>query len=146
MTWQFIPQPKSSVDYGITQRDDFSNENVGLEETIVRESVQNSLDAHSGGDKPVKVTFRWYAEGDGLDKNYLKALLEEQIPHAEVSGIDTRSVLEGEARVLSIEDFNTTVFLARQRLKMRVISQVSGVITGDLASRGISVGAGALES
>ena len=70
MTWRFIPQPKSSVDYGITQRDDFSNENVGLEETIVRESVQNSLDAHFGGDKPVKVTFRWYAEGDGLDRNY----------------------------------------------------------------------------
>ena len=47
----------------------------------------------------------------------IKGTTEEQIPHAEVSGIDTRSVLEGEARVLSIEDFNTTGLLGATETK-----------------------------
>ena len=45
MTWRFYRQPASMVEQDITQRDQFSNDDVSLSETIIRESVQNSLDA-----------------------------------------------------------------------------------------------------
>ncbi|WP_419591442.1 hypothetical protein, partial [Thiolapillus sp.] len=47
--WHFIRQLPCYVDSGITQRDQFRNDEVDLYETIVREAVQNSLDATPNG-------------------------------------------------------------------------------------------------
>ena len=108
MKWQFLQQALSDVTYGITQRDDFSNEDVSLEETIVRESVQNSLDAHMDSDKPVIINYRWLSASNGLDKDYLESLVAEQLPHAQIVGIDTNVVSAADVSALVIEDFNTT--------------------------------------
>jgi hypothetical protein len=57
------------VEQDITQRDQFSNDDVSLSETIIRESVQNSLDASSGDESAVRVTYRWLTTSDGLDRD-----------------------------------------------------------------------------
>ncbi len=56
--WHFIPQPACFVETGVTQRDQFRNDEVDLYETIVRESIQNSLDATPAG-KSTRVSFKY---------------------------------------------------------------------------------------
>ena len=41
MKWFFQIRPPAQVETEVTQRDQFSNDSVGLNETIVREAVQN---------------------------------------------------------------------------------------------------------
>ena len=48
MKWHFFPQPLNLVETEVTQRDQFRNDDLDLADTIVRESVQNSLDGLSG--------------------------------------------------------------------------------------------------
>lgn len=55
MKWRFSPIPSEFVETEITQRDHFNNDEVNLSETIVREAVQNSLDA--ARDKTITVSF-----------------------------------------------------------------------------------------
>ncbi len=45
MKWHFSPQLPDQVETEIIQRDQFNNDEVDMSETIVREAVQNSLDA-----------------------------------------------------------------------------------------------------
>lgn len=104
--WFFQKLLPAQVETEITQRDQFSNDNVTLNETIVRETVQNSLDAGVIGEN-VKVTFRWLDKNNGLGTDFLAALLRDQLPHAQASGIDLETIKFLNPHVLVIEDFGT---------------------------------------
>lgn len=65
MKWQFAPQPPYLVEAEITQRDQFNNDEVDISETIVRETIQNSLDAAVDDPCRVKVSFRWVDQTNG---------------------------------------------------------------------------------
>ena len=108
MKWQFVPQPQYLVEMGVTQRDQFNNDEVDISETIVRETIQNSLDAAVDDPCQVKVSFRWLDKSQGLNPGYLKELLNDQLPHAIESGIEVERLDFGNPRVLVIEDFGTT--------------------------------------
>jgi hypothetical protein len=120
MKWRFNHYLRTEVQVGITQRDGFDNDSVSLAETIIREPVQNSLDAslknwankHSKrinkADEQVTVVYRWV---DVSDKAFFKALLQDQIPHAEAAGLDTKTIDFNKPRALVIEDFGTTGLL-----------------------------------
>jgi len=124
MKWRFDHYPRNVVQVGITQRDGFDNDSVSLAETIIREPVQNSLDAafkdwalkHSKlcqkSDEQVKVVYRWV---DVPDKKFFKTLLEDQIPHAEAAGLDISAIDFNNPRALIIEDFGTTGLLGDVR-------------------------------
>ena len=58
MKWHFVPQPQNLVETEVTQRDQFRNDEVDLSDTIVREAVQNSLDAAIGDDQGWQWRFR----------------------------------------------------------------------------------------
>ena len=107
MKWYFSAQLPGQVETEVTQRDQFSNDEVKIAETIVREAVQNSLDAAVDEPSRVRVTFRWLDETDGLDSTFLRSLFQEQLEHAEISGIDVASVDFDQPRALVIEDFGT---------------------------------------
>jgi hypothetical protein len=107
MFWNFPRQPASMVEQDITQRDQFSNDDVALSETIIRESVQNSLDAAAVDGEPVRVSYRWLTSEDGLDSEFMNEMISEQLPHAEVAGIDISEINFSTPSALIIEDFGT---------------------------------------
>lgn len=106
MAWHFPRQRADQVEQDITQRDQFSNDDVALSETIIRESVQNSLDA-AADDSVVRVAYRLLTVNDGLDVDFIRQITAEQIPHAISAGLDLEDVNFNSPSVLVIEDFGT---------------------------------------
>ncbi len=108
MKWFFPPQPQGQVETEVTQRDQFSNDEVELAETIVREAIQNSLDAAVEDPANIKVSFRWLDESDGLTAEFLSEILEKQLEHAEVAGLGIGEIDFDKPTALVIEDFGTS--------------------------------------
>ncbi|MCD1645718.1 hypothetical protein [Marinobacter adhaerens] len=105
MAWQFIPHPPSMVENNVTQRDQFRNEEVELSDTIVRESIQNSLDATQPGGV-TRVHFKTTG-AERLDRHFVTQLFAEQLPHARASARDVDEVDFDNPDALIIEDFGT---------------------------------------
>ncbi|OLF85747.1 MULTISPECIES: hypothetical protein [Marinobacter] len=105
MAWQFIPQLDCYVESGVTQRDQFRNDEVELSDTIVRESIQNSLDATLPGEV-THVRFS-YIDGSRLESSFVEELFSGQLEHAEAAGRDVQAVDFSVPSALVIEDFGT---------------------------------------
>jgi len=105
--WFFQLLSPAQVETEITQRDQFSNDNVSLNETIVREAVQNSLDAGMGTGEQVKVSFRWLDLSAGLTPDYFDQLLSEQVEHARSAELPVNNIDFQNPTALVIEDFGT---------------------------------------
>lgn len=109
--WEFNEADPSDVLQEVTQRDQFNNDDVGLAEALVRETIQNSLDA-AAGNGPVKVSFS-IKELNGNETQSLHRYLEDLAPHLKACGLPPSKSLHGPATVLCIEDFNTTGLTGR---------------------------------
>lgn len=107
MKWHFPRLSKDQVETEITQRDQFDNDDVQLSETIVREAIQNSLDAALNDYGTVKVKFSFLGKFDGLEPEFMERLLSEQHAHADASGLDLRMFDPSNPSALVIEDFGT---------------------------------------
>lgn len=107
MNWFFSPQLPGQVETEVTQRDQFSNDEVQLSETIVRESIQNSLDAADNDLGGVKVAFRWLNGVNSLEKDFMNSILDEQLVHAREAGLDIDAIDFDNPSALIIEDFGT---------------------------------------
>ena len=107
MKWFFTPQLSSQVETEVTQRDQFSNDEVQLSETIIRESIQNSLDAADTELGQLKVSFRWVSGVDGLDAGFVRSILDQQLDHARATNLDVDAVELDSPTALIIEDFGT---------------------------------------
>ncbi len=105
MSWQFIPQLDCYVDNGVTQRDQFRNDEVELSDTIVRESIQNSLDA-TLPTNVTEVSFN-FLDHSTLDPSFMKQLFDGHLEHAKAAGRDINSVDFSSPSALIIEDFGT---------------------------------------
>ena len=92
MSWYYPKQRNDDVEREVTQRNQFDNDDVELSETIVREVVQNSLDALADGSNTGTVKFRWVTPEDGLDKRFFKSLFkgheQHHKEHAVAAGIE----------------------------------------------------------
>ena len=106
MYWKFRTVAPDEVETEVTQRDQFRNDEIDLSDTVVREAVQNSLDAQQSRDH-VTVRFAIADDSKGLDKNFLMGLFDDQLEHARIAGLDVDGALEGRPRALVIEDFGT---------------------------------------
>ncbi len=107
MKWHFSPQLNDQVETEVTQRDQFNNDDVAISETIVREAVQNSLDAAQSDHGRVRVEFRWLDKNSGLKPEFFRSLFDGQIEHARASGMDLDSIDFDNPSALVIEDFGT---------------------------------------
>lgn len=107
MFWHFSPLLADQVETEITQRDQFNNDDVDISETIVREAIQNSLDAAATDPAQVRVSFRWMDRSSGLSRFFLESLLRDQIPHARAAEVDVDRIAFEEPRALVIEDSGT---------------------------------------
>lgn len=107
MKWHFPRQPKNQVETEITQRDQFDNDEVQLSETIVREAIQNSLDAAVDDTGTVRVRFAFLDNSHGLSSDFMSDLLDGHDVHAKASGLDTQQYNPENPTALVIEDFGT---------------------------------------
>ncbi|HIC46462.1 MAG TPA: hypothetical protein EYM37_00720 [Methylophaga aminisulfidivorans] len=107
MKWHFPRVSKDQVETEITQRDQFDNDELQLSETIVREAIQNSLDAALNEDETVKVTFTFLDMSSGLQQGFMEKLLSEQQEHARASRLDLTAFDPLNPSALVIEDFGT---------------------------------------
>ena len=90
-----------------TQRDQFNNDDVELVDALVRESLQNSLDA--AAEETVRVRFSLH-KPDEAGKQTLLAHLDLVELHKRLCAcaIDTNSIALTDPKLLVIEDFGTT--------------------------------------
>jgi hypothetical protein len=103
--------PRTEVDQGITQRDQFNTDEFSIQETLVREPHQNSLDGKSQqAIGPVKTKIR-LVQPTAENAPYWSALLEPLRPHLEASKLDLSNIDLSMPRILLIEDFGTTGLL-----------------------------------
>ena len=103
--WEFEQLSPALVEHGLTQRDQFNNDEVELAEALVREVIQNSTDAVNVT-TAVKVRFA-LRELDSSEAASLRALFEKLRPHLKSCEIDAGAIDRQSARVLVIEDFGT---------------------------------------
>lgn len=109
--WKFEELPATLVEQELTQRDQFNNDDVGLADALVREVDQNTLDAGKNGGA-VKLRFE-LRRLDASAAGELRSLFASLRPHLAASGVDSAPLGRPEARVLVIEDFNTTGLTGR---------------------------------
>lgn len=103
--WIFETLPPALVEHGLTQRDQFNNDEVTLAQALVREVIQNSTDASTGA-APVKVRFA-LRELDPAATAAMREFLTGLRPHLEACGVDSAPIRQDRERVLVIEDFGT---------------------------------------
>lgn len=106
-TWTFNRSFPSDVDMEVTQMEQFDNDEIGLGNSLVREVIQNSMDAKNSIE-PVRVNFtiRELSELGTLKVKLLREILKPVEDHLVASGLpipDDKSV-----RLLCVEDFNTS--------------------------------------
>lgn len=80
-------------------------------EAVIRESLQNSLDAADGGSEPVKVRIYFSGDEDKLPSERLKPYFEggkQRFEDPKNGLVSPEAVLSGDCRFLVIEDFHTT--------------------------------------
>ena len=90
-----------------TQRDQFNNDDVELVDALVRESLQNSLDA--ADDEIVRVRFSLHRPDDAGRAALLAQLdLEQLCMRLRACATDLDSIAFPDPKLLVIEDFGTT--------------------------------------
>jgi hypothetical protein len=104
--WIFERVSPAQVELEPTQRDQFNNDEVGLADALVRESIQNSTDARAGQER-VKVRFS-LVDLDATETLQLREMLESLRPHLVACGLSPAPIDTSAARLLVVEDFNTT--------------------------------------
>lgn len=107
MKWRFSKQRSDQVESEITQRDQFNNDEVKISETIVREAIQNSLDAAVNDPINISVRFKWVDKKTGLDPHFFRSLFDKQFDHAKLAGLDVEALDFENPSALVIEDFGT---------------------------------------
>jgi len=106
MKWHFEELSTKQVDLEVTQQDQFQNEEVDLPETLVRETIQNSLDARPANDGRALVRFRFVSDSS-LEPGFMQQLFEGHLGHATAAGVDLSGIDFNHPSALIIEDFGT---------------------------------------
>ncbi|OPY76627.1 MAG: hypothetical protein A4E63_00014 [Syntrophorhabdus sp. PtaU1.Bin050] len=108
MHWRFRATASDEVEQEITQRDQFRNDEVDLSDTIVREAIQNSLDARRNGEI-VRMRFALQRVDRGLNPEFIQQLFPKDFAnHGSAAGINVRALDFECPTALVIEDFGTS--------------------------------------
>ena len=110
--WNFEPLSPNAEEHGISEWDQFDKEDLGIDETLLREATQNSLDAraNSDGDAVVRVRIQWLRREDLAEPEWLDELLSRLEPHLNAAG---RRPDRREYAALVVEDFGTSGLTGR---------------------------------
>lgn len=105
--WIFNTRHDFGVETDPTEGEFFVNNDIDRSSALIRETVQNSLDARRSDAEPVEVRFTLHEGGlflrPGLFHHYLDGLLE----HLQACGMDLDAIGLDDPRFLLVEDFGT---------------------------------------
>jgi hypothetical protein len=104
--WVFNTRHDFGVETDPTQGEFFVNNEIDRSSAIVRETIQNSLDARRD-DATVEVRFSFHEGALFLGQTLLRDYLTDLIPHLSVCGLDLDGIDLNEPRFLVVEDFGT---------------------------------------
>lgn len=108
-SWKYPPTPQIRVQGRGLAEDNFAQETKSNVEILIREALQNPLDASDGSGAPVRVSFR-HLQGGDLDKLYLGTLIDDE--YRERLEASTGIPFNGTpVSALVIEDYGTTGLL-----------------------------------
>lgn len=107
--WIFNKPRSYGVELDPTEREFFINNQTDRSSALIREIIQNSLDARRDDASQVLVKFAFYGSGLFLPPNVMDSYLEGLMPH--LRALETELNLDevdfGNPRFLTIEDFGT---------------------------------------
>ena len=105
--WAFTEPPKYGVSTNPTQGEHFINDRVDRNDTLVRESGQNTNDARQAGAPVVELRITLLRGDESPSAEALAPYLTELIPHLEASGVETEAIDLAHPSLLLVEDFGT---------------------------------------
>jgi hypothetical protein len=112
--WRFTPLRRTDPKGRNPIFGNFKNEGYTDCQSFVREFLQNTLDNRrklkGGGFAKARVVFRLLTPTDGLDTAFLKSTLQSLEPHLASAGLPASLRDYSDARVLVVEEFETTGF------------------------------------
>ena len=109
MTWKFKELDPGLVEIDLYIEELFNNDDTNIENTLVRETIQNSLDACYDSDEPVEVRFDFLGSEDRGP--VVAGLWDGLIQHLDLAGVETARMDFTRPAFLVIEDLNTTGLL-----------------------------------
>ncbi|MFZ1471271.1 MAG: hypothetical protein WAT09_20165, partial [Paracoccaceae bacterium] len=98
--WTFAERSENDVEQEVTEVDQFNSETVDLQETLIRESAQNSQDARAGVE-PVRIRIGLSSP----ERTYLASLTQQLEPRVRAAGFEWPE--DTEPRAVVVEDFGT---------------------------------------
>jgi hypothetical protein len=113
MEWRFRALTPNDTRINATHLEFFRDEALtNAVDALVREDLQNRLDAHAEGEPPVEVRYRFSGPHDSLSPARAATYLNELRPHLDAPGsreeLDAPPAADEAMSFLVIEDFNTT--------------------------------------
>jgi hypothetical protein len=105
--WVFNTRHNFGVETDPTQGEFFVNNEIDRSSAIVRETIQNSLDARRDDAPAVEVRFTFYEGALFLGADLVRGYLTGLVPHLSACGLDLDGIDLNEPRFLVVEDFGT---------------------------------------
>jgi len=105
--WVFNTRHDFGVETDPTQGEFFVNNEIDRSSALVRETIQNSLDARRDDVSTVEVRFAFHEGALFLGPTMLREYLSDLIPHLRLCGLDLDGIDLNEPRFLVVEDFGT---------------------------------------
>ena len=105
--WVFNTRHDFGVETDPTQGEFFVNNEIDRSSALVRETIQNSLDARRDDASNVEVRFAFHEGALFLGPTMLREYLSDLIPHLRLCGLDLDGIDLNEPRFLVVEDFGT---------------------------------------
>ena len=105
--WVFNTRHDFGVETDPTQGEFFVNNEIDRSSALVRETIQNSLDARRDPTAPVEVRFSFHGGALLLGPTLLRDYLGGLVPHLRACNLDLDGIDLNEPRFLLVEDFGT---------------------------------------
>jgi hypothetical protein len=105
--WAFTEPPNYGVSTNPTQGEHFVNDRVDRNDTLVRESGQNTNDARRPGVPAVELRFTLLRGKDAPTGESISPYINDLIPHLQASEVDLETVDFSKPSLLLVEDFGT---------------------------------------
>jgi hypothetical protein len=105
--WVFNERHDFGVETDPTQGEFFVNNEIDRNSSLIRETIQNSLDARRDDAPCVEVRFTFHDGALFLDAPTLRQYVDGLVPHLAACGVDVAAIGLDNPRFLLVEDFGT---------------------------------------
>jgi hypothetical protein len=105
--WVFNSRHDFGVETDPTEGEFFVNNEIDRSSALVRETIQNSLDARREDVDTVEVRFAFHEGGLFLGQTLMRSYIDGLVPHLRACGLDLDNIDLNDPRFLVAEDFGT---------------------------------------